>query len=81
MILSKINKGVYLSLFKHANTRKHVYEYSCLSVRVFMSILAHLAHFAQSFFLISTAINELIFDICKSKQIHKSMPVSMSALL
>ena len=46
----RINKGVYLCLFGHANTRKHVYEHSCSSVRVFLSILAHLAHLAQSFF-------------------------------
>ena len=52
MILSRINKGVYLSLFEHANTRKYVYEHNCLSVRVFLSILAHLAHLAQSVFLI-----------------------------
>ena len=60
-ILCRINKRVYLCLFEHANTRKHVYEHSCSTVRVFLSILAHLAHFAQSFFLISNAINELIF--------------------
>ena len=58
MILCRINKGVYLCLFGHANTRKHVYEHSCLSVRVFLSILAHLAHLAQFFFLISNVINE-----------------------
>ena len=61
MILNRINKRVYLCLLEHANTRKHVYEHSCSTVRVFLSILAHLAHFAQSFFLISNAINELIF--------------------
>ena len=63
MILCRIMKGVYLSLFEHANTRKHVYEHSCSSVRVFLSILilAHLAHLAQSFFLISNAINEQIY--------------------
>ena len=31
-------------MFKHANTRKHVYEYSRSFVRVFLRILAHLAH-------------------------------------
>ena len=41
---------MYLSLFEHANTRKHVYEHSCSSLRVFLSILAHFAHLAQSFF-------------------------------
>ena len=49
-ILFRINKGVYLSLFEHANTRKHVYEHSCSSVRVILSISAHSAHLAQSFF-------------------------------
>ena len=37
-------------MFERANTRKHVREYSCSSVRVFLSILAHLAHLAQVFF-------------------------------
>ena len=37
-------------MFEHANTRKHVFEHSCSSVRMFLSILAHLAHLAQSFF-------------------------------
>ena len=50
MILSRINKRVYLSLFEHINTRKHVYRHNCSSVRVFWSILAHLAHLTQSFF-------------------------------
>ena len=48
MILSRINKGMYLCLFEHENTRELVYEDSCSSVRVFLSILAHLAHLAQS---------------------------------
>ena len=61
MILCRINKGVCLCLFGHANTRKHVYEHSCLSVRVFLSILAHLAHLAQSFFLILNGINRYMF--------------------
>ena len=46
---SMINEGVYLSLFEHTNTRKHVYKHNCSSVRVFLSNLAHLA---QSGFLI-----------------------------
>ena len=46
MVLSGINEEVYLFLFEHANTRKHVYEQSCSSVRVFLSNLAHLAHLA-----------------------------------
>ena len=37
-------------MFKQANTRKHVSEHSWSSVRVIFSILAHLAHFAQSYF-------------------------------
>ena len=48
MILSRIKKGVYLYLFEHANTTKHVYEHCCSSVR---SILAHLAHLAQFLFI------------------------------
>ena len=51
MILSRISKRVYLCLFEYANTRKHVYEHSCSSMRVCWSILAHLAHLAQFFFL------------------------------
>ena len=47
MILCRINKKVYLYLFEHANTRKHVYEHSCSSVKVFFCILAHLAHLAH----------------------------------
>ena len=58
MIFSRINKGVYLSLFEHANTRKHVYEHNCSSVRVFLSIFAHLAHLAQSVFFIWNAMNK-----------------------
>ena len=51
MFLFRINKGVYLCLFEHANTRKHVYEHSCSSVRVFWRILAHLAHLAHLAYL------------------------------
>ena len=58
MILSRIKKGVYLCLFEHANTRKHVYEHSCSSVRVFWWILAHLAHLAQFLYFILNVINE-----------------------
>ena len=36
-------------MFKQANTRKHVSEQSCSSVRVFLSILAHSAYLAQFF--------------------------------
>ena len=49
MILCRIDKGVYLSLVDHANTRKHVYEHSCSCVGVILSILAHLTHLAQFF--------------------------------
>ena len=45
MTLCRINKTVYL--LEHANTRNHVYQHNCSSVRVFLSILTHLA---QSFF-------------------------------
>ena len=51
---SKINKGVYLSLFEHANTRKHVYEL-IWAVGVVLSFLAHIT---QSFFLMLNAMNE-----------------------
>ena len=43
---------------EHANIRKHVSEHSWLSGWVIFSILAHLAHLAQSYFsLIFSAIN------------------------
>ena len=48
-------------LFEHPNTRKHAYEHSCSSVRVILSILAHLAHLAQFFFLILNGINRYMF--------------------
>ena len=48
--LCRINKEVYLYLFEHANTKRNIYEHSCSSVEVFLSILAQLAHFAQFFF-------------------------------
>ena len=35
---------------EHANTKKNVYEHGCSSVRLFLSILAHLAHLAESIF-------------------------------
>ena len=50
MIWSRINKRVCLCLFGRANTRKYAYENSCISLRVFLQILAHLVHLAQSFF-------------------------------
>ena len=45
-------------MFECANTRKHVSEQSLSSVRVFLSIPVHLAHF----FLILNRINEC-FDV------------------
>ena len=43
---------------EHAGTRKHISEHSWSSVWVILSILAHLAHLAQSYFsLIFSAIN------------------------
>ena len=43
---------------KHANTRKHVSEHSWSSGWVILSIFAHVAHLAQSYFsLIFTSIN------------------------
>ena len=47
-----------LCLFEFADTRKHVYEHSCSSVRAFWRILAHLAHLAQFLFFILNVINE-----------------------
>ena len=58
MILSRINKGVYLCLSEHANTSKCIYEHNCSSMRVFLSILAYLA---QVF--ISNMISEYILNI------------------
>ena len=46
-------------MFKKADTKKHISEHNCSSVRVFLSILAHLAHLAQAFFfLIFNGINK-----------------------
>ena len=45
-------------MFEHANTKKHVSEHSWLYGSVILSILAHLAHLAQSYFsMIFSAIN------------------------
>ena len=65
-------------MFEHANTRKHVSEQSCSSVRVFLSILAHLAHLASLFFLILKQINKC-YDL--SMQIQESMSVSIAGCL
>jgi len=45
-LLCRIIKGVNLCLLEHANTKKNVHEHGCS----FLSILAHLAHLAQSIF-------------------------------
>ena len=67
-------------MFKQADTKTHVSEHNCSSVRVFLSILAHLAHLAQSFFLlIFLGRNRYIFDV--SMQIQKSMSVSIAGRL
>ena len=34
-------------MFMKAETEKHISEHNCSSVRVFLNILAHLAHLAQ----------------------------------
>ena len=49
-------------MFKQADTEKHISEHNCSFVRVFLSILAHLAHLAQFFFMIFNAINKC-FDL------------------
>ena len=79
MILSRINKGLYVCLFGHANTEKHVYEHSCSYVRVFLSILAHLAQSLFSDFKCNKWLN--IFIIFLSKQIQERMSVSIAAHL
>ena len=77
--LSRINKRVYLCLFEHANTRKHVHEHSGSSVRVFLSILAHLA---QSFFtdFKRNDLKKWIYSFL-SMQIQESMSVSIAGHL
>ena len=48
-------------MFKQADTKKHVSEHNCSSVKVFLSILAHLA---QSFFFSDFfGINRYIYDV------------------
>ena len=49
-------------MFDHANIRKDASEHSCLSVRMYLSILAHVAHLAQSFFLVLNGNNKC-FDV------------------
>jgi len=77
MILCRINKEVSLCLFEHANTRKHIQEQSCSSVRVFT--LTQLAHLAQSFF--SDSRWDKCFDTCLSMSIKEGMLVSIAAHL
>ena len=56
---------------EHANTKKHVSKHSWLSGRVILSILAHIAHLAQSYLsLILSAIktyNCSWFDLTNEK--------------
>ena len=65
-------------MFKKADTKKHISEHNCSSVRVFLSILAHLAHLAQFFFLIFNGINKC-FD--RSMKIQENMSVSIADCL
>ena len=64
-----------------ANTRKHIDEHSCSPVRVNLSILTHLAHLAQSFFLFHMQKMNKYIDTCLSKQIQESMSLSRAAHL
>ena len=50
-------------LFKQANTRKHVSEHSLSSVRVILSILAHIVHLACSFSVILNRKNKPMFGL------------------
>ena len=55
--------------WEHVNTRKHVSEHNWLSGWVVLSILAHLAHLAQSYFsLIFSAVNTYNFDLTNMKK-------------
>ena len=64
-------------MFDHANAKQHEHEHSCLSVRVHLSIFAHLAHFAKFNSLSFYAINQKIFCM----QIQGSMHMSIAAKL
>ena len=82
LISNAINELIFWYIFKQADTKKHVTdvsEHKCSSVRVFLSILAHLAHLTQFFFLIFKRINKWIFDV--SMQIQESMSVSIAGCL
>ena len=50
MILYRINEGVFIRLFRHANNSIKVYEHRFSSVWVFSRIIAHLANLAHLFF-------------------------------
>ena len=52
-------------MLNKADTKKHISEQSCSSVRVFLSMLAHLAHLAQSDFPILNRINKCFNLACK----------------
>ena len=69
---------MFLYMSEHANTKKHVSEHSCSSVRVFLSILAHLAHLAQTFVVILNGMNKC-FDV--SMRIQEVMSVSIAGHL
>ena len=53
----------------------------CSSVRVFLSILAQLAHSAQSYFSVLKWYKLKCFDKSLNMQIQESMPVSIAAHL
>ena len=65
-------------MFNKADTKKHISERSCSSVRAFLSILAHLAHLAVIFFLIFNGIDKC-FD--ESMQIQESILESIAGCL
>ena len=64
-------------MLKQVDTKKHISEHKYFSVRVFLSILAHLA---QSFYLILNGIDEKkSSDVIM--QILESMSVSITGCL
>ena len=64
-------------MFKQRNIKNHVSEYSCLSVRMFLSILVHSSSL-NCFFLILNKMNKY-FDV--SIQIQESVLVSIAGCL
>ena len=58
---------------------QHVSEHSCSSLRVFLSIPAHLAHLVVFFFSITIGKIDECFNV--SMKIQKSMSVSIAAHL